>query len=256
MADGDLLALLHGAADRTTTLTGDLRSWWHASRSSRAFERARVFASGPIGTMVHHVGGPGEVPDEGEMVWRVVHASGGRYRWDPVSQVGPYRGHAPPGRQGSDGQRTWNVGDHTVFIGPRHGSMLGQRLLDPAWALTHDLEIVGDAESSGRSVLRVHAVARPDWPRSGGAAEMAAERDLLVDAERGFLHGDTALVDGEPYDEVSLRSVVLDAPVDPSMFDPDIPAGFEVFDHSTDPPPPLPWERRTRWHFQWPITRW
>jgi hypothetical protein len=85
---------------------------------------------------------------------------------------------------------------------------------------------------------------------------MAAERNLLVDAERGFLHADTALVEGRPYDIMELRDIALDVDIDPALFEPDIPDGVKVFDHSHDPPQPRPWERRRRLHVQWPISRW
>jgi len=180
------------------------------------------------------------------------------YRWDQVSQTGGYVGVAPEGPQGCDGERAWHLRTDSVYVTRAHGCALVQRLLDPAWVLTHDLDLLGEDESSGRQVLRVRAVARSSRPRSGGAADMAVERDLAVDAERGFLHADTALVDGQPYDSMELRNIVLDEPVDTSVFDPEIPTGFKVIDRSQDPPTPLPWERdrRRRWHVRWPVSRW
>jgi hypothetical protein len=253
VADDGLLALLHGAVGRTTTLTAELRVWQHESRSRRAFEMARTAAT--IGAIGHRVGGP-DVPDESEMVWQVVHAEGGRYRSDPIAESGAYTGPSPRGLQACDGERMWFLGSGTVHITRPHGSVMARRLLDPAWVLTHDLDVVGEDEASGRRVLRVRATARIHQPRSGGAADMAAERDLHVDAERGFLHADIALVDGEPYDVMELREVVLDTPVDPSTFRLEIPPGFKVFDDSQDPPRPSPWDRRRQWHVRWPIARW
>ena len=249
MQNVDLLVLLHGAVDRTTTLTGELRTWQHGSRSQRAFEVAR-----PVGgTMVHYRGGSDEA-QESEAVWRVVQGAGGRYRWDQVSQSGAAVHVGRPGTQGCDGQRAWFVGPDTVHVHPAHGNAL-HRLLDPSWVLTHDLDIVGDGESSGRAVALVRATARSSRPRSGGASDMAAERDLVVDAERGFLHSDTGLVDGEPYDLMELRDVVLDPQIDPATFNPEIPPGMRVDDHMGDPVR-RPWERQRRWHFQWPLSRW
>lgn len=87
---------------------------------------------------------------------------------------------------------------------------------------------------------------------------MASERDLVVDAERGFLHRDTALVDREPYDTMELRDVVVDVDIDPHIFASRVPAEFKVIDMSQEPPHPMPWERdrRRRWRIQWPVTRW
>jgi hypothetical protein len=45
----------------------------------------------------------------------------------------------------------------------------------------------------------------------------------VVDAERGFLHSDTALVDCEPCDAVELRNIVLNVEVDGTTLAPDIP---------------------------------
>ena len=147
------------------------------------------------------------------------------------------------------------IGPDAVHITRGPGNAFAQRLLDPSWLLTHDLDQIGEGEVGGRRVLEVRATARSARPRSGGATDMASERDLVVDAERGFLHSDTALVDGQPYELAELREVVVDPDVDIAAFNPEIPRGLRVDDHTNDATR-RPWERRRQWHFRWPISRW
>ena len=251
MAEAGLLVLLHGAVDRNAAMTGELRTWSHAARSQEAFEVAA--AAMAIGGTMHLIGAP-DGAEESESRWRVVHAAGGRYRLDQVAQSGRSTGVVHPAAQGCDGERSWYRTAEEVFLGRSRVNML-MRLLDPSWVLTHDLAVVDRGESSGRPVLHVRATARPSRPRGGGAADVAAERDIVVDAERGFLHADTALVHAEPYDLMELREVIVDPDVDPDVFAPDIPDGMKVNDHTGDVTG-RPWEHRRRWHVQWPVTRW
>jgi len=248
----DLPVLLHDAVHRTKTLTGELRMWRHQARSQRAFGAAR--SAMMVSGMVHGVRRNDGV-DESETLYRVAQGPGGRYRWDEVARSGPRADNTDHGAQGCDGVRAWYVGPEAVRLTRPHGCVVVQRLLDPAWVLSHDLDVVGEATSSGRAVLQVRATARPSRPRSGGPADMAAERDLVVDADRGFLHRDAALVDGEPYDVMELRDVVLDEELDQTIFDPEIPPGMKVLDYTKDQPPPSPWDRKKTWHLRWPIRR-
>jgi len=127
-----------------------------------------------------------------------------------------------------------------------------ERLADPSWVLTHDLETVGEAFAGDRAVLVVKATARPFRARHGSASDMASERDLVVDAERGFLHRDAALLEGEAYDVLELGGVTLDGDPAADTFSVTIPAGAPVLDTSGDDPmkrfarlPPRrgPWSR-------------
>ena len=105
-----------------------------------------------------------------------------------------------------------------------------QRLVDPSWVLTHDLDVTGPTVANARPALVVRAVARPNRVRSGSPQDLAAERELIVDAERGFLHRDIALFDGVAYDVMEWTELTLDPPLDDATFAIDIPAGFEVID--------------------------
>lgn len=55
---------------------------------------------------------------------------------------------------------------------------------------------------------------------------MEAERVLVVDNERAFLH--SALVDGEPYDTMELLDLTLDRQIDPAIYTPEVPPGIPV----------------------------
>jgi hypothetical protein len=80
---------------------------------------------------------------------------------------------------------------------------------------------------------------------------MAGERDVVVDAQCGFLHSVATLIKGEPYDAMELRDLVLDVEVERGTFSPDIPLGLRVVPLPRTPS--APWQRR--WRVRWPISR-
>jgi hypothetical protein len=196
-------------------------------------------------------------PQETEVRWRFLSGPGGRYRRELVPAVSPRPFMQHPRLEGNDGRRAWSITDRHVHIHASRTSELTQRLLDPVWVLTHDLEVTGRTISSGRPVIQVRATARPSRLLHGSAKDMAVERDLVVDAERGFLHADTALVDGLPYDVLELRDVQIDSPVDLAAFELEVPPGAEVIDSSAyrrDFRPP--WDRhRWQWRLRHPLAR-
>jgi hypothetical protein len=250
--DAQLLVLLYGAWERTGPLAGELRSWQHDERSQQAF---RV-AGHQVGSFSLLRRSGDDRPEETELCWRFVSGSGGRYRQELIP------GTADPlmrqrHLEGNDGQRAWAITDGQVYINPPRPSEATQRLLDPAWVLTHDLEVTGRRVSSGRPVVQVRATARPARLFSGSAKDMALERDLVVDAERGFLHADTALVDGLPYDILELRDVQIDSPIDLASFELEVPPGAEVIDTSSYQPDfQAPWDRhRWRWRLRHVLAR-
>ena len=242
-AHDEVVVGLHGVINQLTTLHGTLRTWFHYERSQQAFAVARPRAST---SRVYPAGVP---PESREWLWEVWHAAGGRYRWDVKVDPDVAEGAGPPRLRADDGDRSYSVSDGRAYIRPSWTCEVIERLLDPSWVLTHDLDIRGETITSGRRALVVHAVARPHRTRSGRAEDMAGERDLVVDAERGFLHSDTALVNGEPYDVMELSDLALDLPIDPGLFTPMFPASVEVIDFTK----PYP-DSRAR-HLQWPL-RW
>jgi hypothetical protein len=248
-----MLVLLHGAWGRAESLSGELRSWQHHEGAQRAFEVAghRI---GSVG-MVRHAGG--EEPAETENRWRFVSGPGGRYRQELIPAVSAHPLMRHPRVEGNDGQRSWSITDHQVYLHASRPSGLSQRLLDPAWVLTHDLEATGRSLASGRAVIQVRATARPSRLLQGSAKDMAVERDLLVDAERGFLHADTALVDGRPYDLLELRDLQIDSPFDVTAFELEVPPGADVIDASAYRRDfRSPWDRHPwRWRLRHPLAR-
>jgi hypothetical protein len=252
-ADAHLLALLHAAWERTGPLSGELRSWQHHERSQQAFGVAGNRVGGF--EMVRHAGGA--QPEESECRWLFVSAPDGRYRQElvPAATAHPFVRH--PRIEGNDGRRAWSIIDEKLHIHPSRPSELTQRLLDPGWVLTHDLEAAGETTSSGRPVLEVRATARPSRMLQGSAKDFAVERDLVVDAERGFLHSDIALVGGLPYDVLEMRGVQVDTTLDPAAFELQVPPGAEVFDSSDYQPDfRAPWDRHPwRWRLRHPLWR-
>ena len=222
-----VLGLMHGAFGRVSTVTGVLRHWRRSDLGQRAIETALI---------VRHVSmvraAPGS-PQEREDVQRVWFASPSRYRSETISAVG-HLGHLDPqGLAIDDGEVGWLIGATEVTkvsSGVLDHDLL--RLLDPTWTLTHDFMIEGQVEIRGRPVLEVTAAARAHVPRSGNAADMAAKRRLLVDAELGFLHQAVALVDDEAYDILELQDIELDSGIDDELFSPQLLPGTRINDHS------------------------
>jgi hypothetical protein len=77
----------------------------------------------------------------------------------------------------------------------------------------------------------------------------------VVDAERGSLHSDTALADGERCQITELQNIVVDPEVGATLLELEIPPGVGWHDHSNDRLPVPTWHRRRRLHLHWPIVR-
>jgi hypothetical protein len=225
--DPSLLALLHGAHERTRSWRGRLRQWEHLERSQQAFRAAETLTDTTAPGAAAHT--PASVREE---AWMVVFDADGRFRKDAIDGPDPPRLDSRQTRiEAEDGERFWLITEDQVYIRKAKswdGVVL--RLTDPVWALVHDLEVIGEGVSSDRPVLEVRATPRAHQPRNGHVSEMASERLLLVDQERGFLHSDTALIRGLAYDILEVSDLELDIDIDPRFFTPEIPAGFEIID--------------------------
>jgi len=93
-----------------------------------------------------------------------------------------------------------------------------------------------------------------------------AEADVLVDAQYGFLHRVTALVDGRPFKVEEFLGLVLNPPIDEAAFrideskvrvidptdwkDPNLPA--RVWNRLTRPYRNLNWNVKRHWRRQGP----
>jgi hypothetical protein len=118
-----------------------------------------------------------------------------------------------------------------------------RNLLDPSWLAGYDWATPLPDIHNGRNVLVMHAslaAARaPDETDNRSAPTVLrqrppAETDLVVDAEYGFLHRMTGLINSQPYVVEELLDVVLDPPLDESVFRID-PSKFQVIDPHDNP---------------------
>jgi hypothetical protein len=141
----------------------------------------------------------------------------------------------------SDGITTWLPTYSGAFHAHRAhlDSFPARNLLDPSWLAGYDWGTPAPAIHNGRNVLVMHACVAAG-PASGAtdnrAARMAsrlrrpADVDVVIDAEYGFLHRMTGLIDNQPVVE-ELVDVVVDPPLDVSVFRID-PSEFQVIEES------------------------
>jgi hypothetical protein len=141
----------------------------------------------------------------------------------------------------SDGITTWLPTYSGAFHAHRAhpDSFPARNLLDPSWLAGYDWDTPLPNVRNGRNVLVMHArvaAARPPGPTDNPAARTMsrlrppAEVEVAIDAEYGFLHRITGLIDGQPPMVEELVDLVVDPPLDESVFRID-PSKFEVIDN-------------------------
>jgi hypothetical protein len=129
----------------------------------------------------------------------------------------------------SDGINTWLPTRSGAFhVHRTHlDSFPARNLLDPSWLAGYDWGTATPDVHNGRTVLvmraRVAAVPAPD-PSDHRDAPMVtrlgppAEVDVVIDAEYGFLHRMTGLMDGQPLAVEELVDVVVEPTLDELVF--------------------------------------
>lgn len=140
----------------------------------------------------------------------------------------------------SDGITTWLP----TYSGAFHAhpaqpdSFPARNLLDPSWLAAYDWATALPDIHSGRNVLVMHArvaassaPGAPDRPVDPSETRLRppAEVEVVIDAEYGFLHRMTGLIDGQPPVVQELVDVVVDPVLDESVFRID-PSKFQVID--------------------------
>ena len=119
-------------------------------------------------------------------------------------------------------------------------SFPARELLDPSWLAGYDLGTLRPDIHNDRDVLVIHArraANPPPEPGEGdnpsapvvGRQRLPVETEVLVDAEYGFLHRMTGLIDGQPFVVNELLDLLVDPPLDEEVFCID-PSKFQVID--------------------------
>lgn len=140
----------------------------------------------------------------------------------------------------SDGITTWLPTYWGAFHAQRAhpDSFPARNLLDPSWLAGYDWDPARPGTHNGRDVLVMHAcVAAAPTPGPADNRDVPtvtrlrppAEVDVVIDAEYGFLHRMTGLTDSQPLVVEELVDVVVDPPLDESVFCID-PSRFQVID--------------------------
>ena len=144
----------------------------------------------------------------------------------------------------ADGMTTWLP----TYSGALHAgssdpdAFPAVNLLDPSWLAGYDCGTPLPGTHNDRDILMGHArlaAAAPAAPDEGPNRNTPtvirqrppADTDVLIDAEYGFLHRMTGLIDSRPFVVEELLDVILDPPPDEAAFRIDA-SRFEVFDQS------------------------
>ncbi len=230
-----VLHLLHASRDRWAPgITATLHQWRDiAAMLSRVPDSARRTGFGGLGFLIDTAG---ERIATIHTVSRLTLARSGQYRIEPV--LSPRSGR--PGRHQPktvvwDGERRWRIGGDEVTAGPAaplpHGTV---SLFDTSWLLEHQLTGGSEIMASGRRGYRV---------RVGGSADAAWSwfifpEEVVVDAELGILLRWISFSGSRPMMRYELRDVMT-GPLEPGVFQPDIPPGVRVVEEPGDPPGPV-----------------
>jgi outer membrane lipoprotein-sorting protein len=227
---GDLLALMHGAHARISTVRATVRTWRHLRRTHEAMESLP-------GTTMYAVG-EGREPESTESVVRLWLAPPDRQREereDPDgSSLSVQRGRVWWRYDPYNGART-NEDD----LETRSGNIGSEFpwLLDPAPAigLLNYLEIA-PGRRAGRHVLRVRAVPRDRDGFGLGQLGLHAADELLldVDSERGALLRVECRFEGRPFSIAEVEDVAFDEQFPDETFTFTPPPGEEIRSTAAD----------------------
>ena len=228
---GEILELLHGAADRSRPARLTVVEWTHGPRSGVAFDRYMAERHGRlVGSVSTQLGARGSnAPDETMRTTTLAFESPTRYREDAAGAQAGRRYQVRDGERWVAWDADWGaVSDQTEQEGGPPSATYGL-LLDPvALVGAYRLAPARDVEIALRPARCVRAV-----PRSGpeGATSVvftlgpgADDVELAVDAERGTLLRAEARLGGEPFHRLEVTDITF-GPLPAETFDPRLPPG-------------------------------
>jgi hypothetical protein len=221
---GDLLELLHGAADRWQTLQCTIRSWHDTELQGRAIERWQASVGRGAGqTIIFSTDGDEPRPRTYEFNQRL---------W--IVKPDLLREEAEHGTSVSRGDLWWRWSEHQGFMsnesdaelmGPKaadaHPQHLAPAMLIPALRI----------ETIERTGETLAVTAKPSESRHlhfGQPAHGADEHRLTVDASRGVVLAIENYIDGELFSSSHLLDAVFDEPIPDERFVLEVPDGVEA----------------------------
>ena len=221
---GDLLELLHGAADRWQTLQCTIRSWHDTELQGRAIERWQASVGRGAGQAMI-LGTDGDEPrprtyESNQRLWIV--------KPDLLREEGEH------GTSVSRGDLWWHWSEHQGFMsnesdaelmGPKaadaHPQHLAPAMLIPALRF----------ETIERTGEKLAVTAKPSESRHehfGQPAHGGDEHRLTVDASRGVVLAIENYIDGELFSSSHLLDAVFDEPIPDERFVLEVPHGVEA----------------------------
>lgn len=226
---GEILELLHDAAERGRPARLTVDEWRHGPRSSAAFERFMAQRFPTASGAVHATGEGAMERDETTWTTTLAFESPERFR---ESSAGTQAGKRYLVRDG-DRWLSWDAdwGTATHETESEHGALASSYafLLDPvALASALRLEPAGTTRVAGRAALSVRATSRPGADAVGAVlfrvGPGADVLELAIDAERGVLLRSEAFLGGEPFHRLEVTEIAF-GPIDPAAFEVAPPEG-------------------------------
>ena len=228
-----VLHLLHASRDRWAPgITATLHQWHDiALMLSQVPDGARRTGFGGLGFLIDTAG---ERMATLHRVSRLSLGEAGQYRLEPLSPASPDRpgglGRHRPETVVCDGERRWRIGEDEATAGPA-GSPPREitDLFDASRLLEHRLTGGAEIMTGGRRGYRLQVGSgdRPwGWWFFPG--------EVVVDAELGVVLRWISFAGDQPVMRYELRDVTT-GPLDPGVFQPDIPPGMRVTDESDGP---------------------
>ena len=237
---GDLLLLLHDAAERTRPARLTVTEWRHGPLSAEAWDR---YLRARHGTALPHASDPAEeAPAESTWSLRLHYDGPERYREESAGAQAGGRYVVRDGPRWLSWDADWGVvsSDSEPDGGPLSSSVAF--LLDPvalvgAFRFDHPRE----TELARRPALTVDARPRAAWEQAGsGVFRLGPGADLVdlsFDAETGALLRSESRIDGQPFQRIEVTEIEYTASP-PETFAVEAPPGHDA--------PPGPWMRPRR----------
>jgi hypothetical protein len=240
---GEILEVLHDAAERARPARLTVVEWRHQPRAQAAFQRYMTRRLSPSRAALAVPTTGSAPPDEATWTTSLALDSATRFREDSAGVQEGIRYMVRDGDRWVSWDAAWGATTSTSHRGGAPTSPYAF-LLDPSGVLgSFRLEPAGRIEVAGRPAHRARAFERSELDVSGAALlRIGAGADvveLAVDADHGALLRTEALLDGEPFHRLDVTEIAF-APNPPETFALVLPEGAEASRRPVAPAPTEP----------------